>query len=186
MTTDKHDDGAMSEDSGHPPRWVYAKTPRREIDFETLDMRWLARHSEPETRLSRFFEAVTDYLDRRKLRKHKAQAQVNATVDQEPKPIAWPTDDEIAQIAKEVAERRATDETVRQELEQCSDADLEVIEAPRFMFLRYSDDQGFRARVTLRQRVAQELLDERAQAAGAYEPDLPHPAGRPRRWWQAP
>ena len=186
MTTDKHDDGAMPKDSGHPPHLFYPpRTPRREIDWEKVDMRWMAGRSDNETRLSRFFVGVSDFLSRLKRRQPKAQAPFNAPVDQEPKPIAWPTDDEIAQIAKEVAERRAADETVRQELEQCSDADLEAIDAPRFMFLRHSDDQGFRARVTLRQRVAQELLDERAKAAGTCEPDLPHPASRPRRWWQA-
>jgi hypothetical protein len=80
----------------------------------------------------------------------------------------------------------AADVAMRQELEQCSDADLEAIEAPRFMFLRHSDDQGFRARVTLRQRVAKELLDERVKAAGTHQSDSSPPASRPRRWWQAP
>ena len=118
-----------------------------------------------------------------KRHQRKAQAADDAPVNQEPAPEAQPTADEIA---KQLAKRRAYEESMRLELEQCSTADLEAIESPRFMFLRYSDDQGFRARVTLRQRVAQELMDERARAAGTYQPDLPHPAGQPRRWWQAP
>lgn len=91
---------------------------------------------------------------------------------------------ELQPTAAELAERQAIDAAVRQELEQCSDADLEAIDAPRFMF-RDSDPE-FRARVTTRQRVARELLDERAQAAGIHQPDSSPPANRPRRWWQAP
>lgn len=74
---DSHND--KPEDSGHPPRWVYAKTPRRELDFEALDFRWLARHSGPETRLDRFFGAVMGFLSRLKRRQHKAQ--VNRLAD---------------------------------------------------------------------------------------------------------
>lgn len=74
---DSHND--KPEDSGHPPRWVYAKTPRRELDFEAPDFRWLARHSEPETRLDRFFGAVMGFLSRLKRRQHKAQ--VNRLAD---------------------------------------------------------------------------------------------------------
>lgn len=70
MTTDKHDDGALPFD--HPPRWVYAKTPRREIDFETLDMRWIARHSERPTRLAKFIVGFTDFLSRLKRRQPEA------------------------------------------------------------------------------------------------------------------
>jgi hypothetical protein len=73
MTTDKRDDGAKPFD--HPPRWFYAKTPRRELDFEALDFRWLARHSEPETRLDRFFAGIGDFLRRLKRRQHKAQGR---------------------------------------------------------------------------------------------------------------
>lgn len=115
---------------------------------------------------------------------------------------AVPTDEEIARAlaerlaldsamfpqlqpsAAELAERQALDAAARRELELCSDADLEAIDAPRFMF-RDSDPE-FRARVTTRQRVARELLDERAQAAGIHQPDSSPPANRPRRWWQAP
>ncbi len=61
------------------------------------------------------------------------------------------------------AHEQTADAAVRQELGQCSDADLEAIEEPRFMFLRYTDDQGFRALVTRRQRIARELLAERAK-----------------------
>ncbi|WP_306546510.1 hypothetical protein [Malikia spinosa] len=70
----RHDD--KPEDRGHPPHLFYPpRVPRREIDFETLDMRWLARHSEPETRLSRFFVGVRDFLSRLKRRQHKAQVR---------------------------------------------------------------------------------------------------------------
>lgn len=68
---------------------------------------------------------------------------------------------------------RADDAAVRQELERRSDSDLEAIDAPRFMFLRYTDDQGFRARVTQRQRIARELLAERAKDGAD---DHPHDA----------
>ena len=50
-------------------------------------------------------------------------------------------------------------EAVRQEFKQCTDDELEAIVEPRFMFR--DSDPGFRARVTLRQRVARELLTER-------------------------
>lgn len=62
--------------------------------------------------------------------------------------------------AAELAERQALDAAVRQELQRCTDEELEAIDAPRFMF-RDSDPE-FRARVTTRQRVARELLAERA------------------------
>lgn len=62
-----------------------------------------------------------------------------------------------------------TDEgTVRHALEKCTDDELEAIEEPRFMFR--DSDPGFRARVTLRQRVAQELLAERRNATMRSEP----------------
>ena len=71
MTTDKHDDGVKPFD--HPPRWFYAKTPRREIDFDTLDFRWISHHSDRQTRLSKFFVAISDFLSRLKRRQPKAQ-----------------------------------------------------------------------------------------------------------------
>lgn len=76
MTTDKHDDGAAPSD--HPPRWVYAKTPRRELDFETLDFRWISHHSDPETRLDRFVGAIRDFFGRLKRRQPKIQVNLPA------------------------------------------------------------------------------------------------------------
>lgn len=66
--------------------------------------------------------------------------------------------------AAELAERRALDAAVRQELEQCTDADLDdIAQGPIFMF-KADCDPEVRRRVTTRQRVAQELLDERAKS----------------------
>lgn len=91
MTTDKHDDGAVPFD--HPPRWVYAKTPRRELDFETLDFRWISHHSDPETRFSRFFGAIRDFLSR--LKRRQPEAQVNQPAENAEywdRPITYTTD----------------------------------------------------------------------------------------------
>jgi hypothetical protein len=54
----------------HPPRWVYAREPRRELDFETLDFRWLAHHGEQQTRLAALLETCRDVVDglKRRLR----------------------------------------------------------------------------------------------------------------------
>lgn len=69
-----HDD--KHEDSGHPPHLFYPpKTPRREIDWERVDMRWMTGRSDNETRLGRFFGAVMGFLSRLKRRQHKAQGR---------------------------------------------------------------------------------------------------------------
>lgn len=77
------------------------------------------------------------------------------------------------------------DAAMRQELAGYSREDLELLADLRFMF---KDDcpPETRARSTTRLRVAQQLLDEMAKAAGTYRSEPPHPASRPRRWWQAP
>lgn len=63
----------------------------------------------------------------------------------------------------------STDEgAVRHKLEKCTDDEHEAIEEPQFMFR--DSDPGFRARVTLRQRVARELLAERRNATMRSEP----------------
>lgn len=62
---DSHDD--KPEDGGHPPHLFYPpKTPRREIDWEKVDMRWMAGRSDNETRLDRFFAGIGDFLRRLK------------------------------------------------------------------------------------------------------------------------
>lgn len=99
-----------------------------------------------------------------KRRQAKAQAPYNAPVDQELEPIAWPAEDPM-----ELAERRAFDATVRQELSQCTDDELEAVGEPKFMF-RADCDPELRRRITTRQRAAQELLDERAGYAARYQP----------------
>ncbi len=73
-----HDD--KPEDGGHPPHLFYpSRVPRREIDWEKVDMRWMAGRSDNETRLYRFFVGVSDFLSRLKRRQHKAQ--VNRLAD---------------------------------------------------------------------------------------------------------
>lgn len=47
----------------HPARFVYARTRRRELDFETLDFRWLAHHGEQQTRLAALMETCRDVVD---------------------------------------------------------------------------------------------------------------------------
>lgn len=82
-------------------------------------------------------------------------------------------------------DRQTGDAAMRQELAGYSREDLELLADLRFMF---KDDcpPETRARSTTRLRVAQQLLDEMAKAAGTYRSEPPHPASRPRRWWQAP
>ena len=91
--------------------------------------------------------------------RRKAQATYDVPVDQEPELM---TDNEIA---KELAERRAFDAAVRQELEQCTDEELEAVGEPIFMF-KADCDPKFRRRITTRQRVAKELLAERSYQPG--------------------
>jgi hypothetical protein len=80
MTTDKHEDGTVQEDSGRPPHLFYPpRTPRREIDWENVDMRWMAGRSDNETRLYRFFVGVRDFLSR--LKRRQPKAQVNRLAD---------------------------------------------------------------------------------------------------------
>lgn len=57
-------------------------------------------------------------------------------------------------------DQRAIYAAVRQELSSYSRADLKTIMEPRFIF-RDSDPE-FRARITLRQRVAEDILDGQA------------------------
>lgn len=59
----------------HPPRWVYAREPRRELDFEKLDMRWLAHLGKEPTRLAALLETCRDVVDglKRRLRPKRAQ-----------------------------------------------------------------------------------------------------------------
>ena len=93
-----------------------------------------------------------------KRRQPKAQATYNEH--------SVPTADELAKV---LAERLALDTAVRQELEQCTDDELEAVGEPKFMF-RADCDPDVRRRVTTRQRLAQELLDERASYASRYQP----------------
>ena len=95
--------------------------------------------------------------------RRKAQATYDVPVDQKPELM---TDDEIA---KELAERLALDASVRQELEQCTDEELEAVGEPIFMF-KADCDPEFRRRITTRQRVAKELLADRAHQAGTQSP----------------
>lgn len=75
-----HDD--KPEDGGHPPHFYRPpRTPRREIDWEKVDMRWMAGRSDNETRLSRFFVGVRDFLSRLKRRQPKAQVNQLAEVE---------------------------------------------------------------------------------------------------------
>ena len=75
-----HDD--KPEDGGHPPHLFFpSKTPRREIDWEKVDMRWMAGRSDNETRLYRFFVAISDFLSRLKRRQPKAQVNQLAAVE---------------------------------------------------------------------------------------------------------
>ena len=79
---------------------------------------------------------------------------------------------ELQPSEAELAERRALDAAVRQELAQCSDAGLDdIAQGPIFMF-KADCDPEVRARVTTRQRVAKELLAERAHQTGTQ---APHP-----------
>jgi hypothetical protein len=173
-----HDD--KPEDSGHPPHLFYPpRVPRREIDWEKVDMRWMAGRSDNETRLDRFFGAIMGFLSRLKRRQHKAHATDEAH--------AVLTDDEITRAAAErlaldmalqqelqpsaaeLAERRALDAAVRQELEQCTDEELELLADLRIMFSTNCPPET-RARSTTQRRIAQELLDERAGCASSYQP----------------
>ncbi len=87
------------------------------------------------------------------------QRKAQATYDE----YSVPTADDIS---KALAERRALDAAVRQELEQCSDAGLDdIAQGPIFMF-KADCDPEVRARVTTRQRVAKELLAERSYQRG--------------------
>ncbi len=63
-----HDEKQPDQTFDHPPRWVYARTPRRELDFETLDMRWLAHLGKEPTRLAALLETCRDFFDNLKRR----------------------------------------------------------------------------------------------------------------------
>lgn len=70
----RHDD--KPKDSGHPPHLFYPpRVPRREIDWEKVDIRWMAGRSDNETRFDRFFGAIMGFLSRLKRRQHKAQGR---------------------------------------------------------------------------------------------------------------
>lgn len=112
-----------------------------------------------------------------KRRPRKAQATYNEhsvpTADDNAKALAERLALDVALFpelqpnAAELTERQAIDAAVRQELEQCSDADLDdIAQGPIFMF-KADCDPAFRARVTTRQRVARELLAERAYQPGS-------------------
>lgn len=180
MTTDKHDDGAAPEDSGHPPHLFYPpRTPRREIDWEKVDLRRMLVHTKEETRLDRFFVGVKNFLSRFKRRQSKAQATDEAhavlTDDEIAKAVAeclaldMALQQELQPSAAELAERRALDAAVRQELEQCTDEELELLADLRIMFSTNCPPES-RARSTTQRRIAQELLDERADCASSYQP----------------
>lgn len=180
MSTNKHDDGDVPEDSGHPPHLFYPpRTPRREIDWEKADMRWLD-HSKEETRLDRFFVVVRDFLSRLKRRQPEAQATYNEhavlTDEEIAKAVAeclaldMALQQELQPSAAELAERRALDAAVRQELEQCTDEELELLADLRIMFSTNCPPES-RARSTTQRRIAQELLDERAGCASSYQPN---------------
>ncbi len=91
---------------------------------------------------------------------HKAQAPA----EQESEPMTWQLDE---------AADRALEAETRQELEQCSTADLQaVLDGSLFMFSRDAGGMEFRWRVTTRRRIAQELLDEHN---GVRRPDPENP-----------
>ena len=180
MTTDKNEDGAVPEGSGHPPHLFYPpKVPRREIDWEKVDMRWMVPRADLENRPSRFFRGIGNFLSCLKRHQPKAQARNNEysvpTADDNAKALAerlaldaalFP---QLQPSAAELAERQALDAAVRRELEHCTDEELELLADLRIMFSANCPPET-RARSTTQRRIAQELLVERAGCAFSYQP----------------
>lgn len=87
----------------------------------------------------------------------------------------------IQPSAAELAERQALDAAVRQELEQCADEELELLADLRIMFSSDCPPETL-ARSTTQQRIAQELLDERAGCAARYQPGTVAKPAAPAEW----